>query len=859
MKNNKKQSVRLPKWFAPERYELELEPAIEEATFRSSEILHYALAKPSKEITLHAAELSISDVKAVATGKTFEAKKTTFNKKNETVTFVFDKTLPKGKGRLYLSFEGILNDRMHGFYRSSYQHEGREHFLATTQFEAVDARRAFPCVDEPAAKAVFEVTIIAPEHKTVISNTVEKAIVKHETKPGYKAVTFVPTPKMSTYLLAFLVGDFESIEGKTKNGVTVRIFATPGKKNQLAFALDTAKKCLEFYNNYFGIPYPLPILDLIAVPDFAMGAMENWGAITYRETALLYDEEHSSLGNKQRVAIVIAHELAHQWFGNLVTMEWWTDLWLNEGFASYMEYLAVDHVFPMWDIWTQFLNDDFNRAMELDALYHTHPIEVEVRHPAEIDEIFDAVSYSKGASVIRMLAEYIGEKDFREGLRMYLKKHAHGNTVTEDLWKAFEKASGKPVSAFMKQWTAEGGFPVVKVHEKGDVLTFEQSRFFMSPLSKAKAKSKTLWKVPIAIETSERKKQALLLDKKKGSIKIPRKTGGWVTINPNQTGFYMVDYSPSLLMDLRTAIAEKKLSTVDRLALIRDAFALAEAGESKTTDALNLLTAYESEDEYAVWVEIVGALGTLKKLLYGRKTYPLLETYAQHILGKIVKKVGWVPKKDEAHTHVFLRSMVLGAMASFNHEPTIKKALQLYKSKRIPNDLKGLVYSVVAKQGGAKEHAEFIRMYKAAHSQQQEQSRIAQALGAFQDKVLLQKTLDFAFSKDVRPQDTLSPYYSVWRNPRGKEIAWKGFKKYWKDIIRRYTVTSKMIGYFIDPVGAFTTEKDARAVAVFFKGTELPKNNRALMQALEHIRANAEWIARERKAVEAWLKEEAGN
>ena len=855
MPTKKKQNVHLPSHFKPERYVLELEPAIEAATFRGSEILHFTHKKASKEITLHAIELTVSDVKVVSGGKTFEPTKTNFNKKTETVTFTFAKPIPKGKGRLYLNFEGILNDRMHGFYRSSYMHDGRENFLATTQFEATDARRAFPCIDEPAVKAVFEVTVIAPENLTVVSNTVEKAIVKHEDKPGYKAVTFVPSPKMSTYLLAFLVGDFEYIQGKTKEGVVVRVFATPGKKKQLKFALQTAIKCLEFYNKYFGIPYPLPILDLIAVPDFAAGAMENWGAVTYRESALLYDEEHSSLGNKQWVAIVIAHELAHQWFGNLVTMEWWTDLWLNEGFASYMEYHAVNNLFPKWDIWTQFVNDDFGRALDLDSMYNTHPIEVEVHHPAEIDEIFDAVSYSKGATVIRMLATYLGEKDFKQGLRDYLKKYSHKNAKTEDLWRSLEKASGKPVRDFMKNWTSKSGYPMVKVHEKDDQVLFSQSRFFMSPLSKRKAKDSTTWKVPIATVTDKNKNQSFLLEKKKGSLKMKANSKEWFKVNPGETGFYIVDYSPSLLMDLRVAVKEKKLPAVDRLALVRDAFSLAEAGESQTTDALNLLTAYENEDEYTVWVEIVGGLGTVKKLLHGSKMYPVFEAYAQNLLHTVSKKVGWTPKKGEAHTQVLLRSLVLGALVSFKHKPTIERAAKMYSSKRIPNDLKGVVYAATAKKGGAKQHAAFIRKYKEAHSQQ-EQGRVAGALGAFDDTKLLQKTLDFAMSKHVRPQDTPHPYMAVWRNQNGKELAWRALKKDWKELVKRYTITNRMLSYFISGTGGFTTEKHAKDVAAFFKKTDLPQNNRSLQQALENIKANTEWIQRERKSVEKWLKEE---
>src|SRR3989344_3279774 len=394
--------VRLPHYIKPEKYKLLVKPDLEDFTFEGSETISLVIKKSINDIILHAKELDIFNVEFRMSNSEFKTNKIKYNIKSETATFIFPRKLPKGKGELSLKFKGILNDKMRGFYRSRNIHQNKEKHIATTQFETTDARRAFPCFDEPAQKAIFDVTIMVPPGLTAISNTIETNIQEHA--GGYKAVQFSPTPKMSTYLLAFIVGDFESIESKTKDGTQVRVFVTPGKKHQAKFALNCAVKTLEFYNRYFDIPYPLPILDLIAIPDFSHGAMENWRAVTYRESALLVDDEHSSASNKQWVALVIAHELAHQWFGNLVTMSWWTDLWLNEGFASWIEYLAVDHLFPKWQMWTQFIVDEQQQALKLDALEHTHPVEATVTHPDEIRTIFDAVSYSKGASIIRMLA-----------------------------------------------------------------------------------------------------------------------------------------------------------------------------------------------------------------------------------------------------------------------------------------------------------------------------------------------------------------------------------------------------------------------------------------------------------------------
>ncbi len=385
MTEKNKKSIRLPDHIVPKRYSITLFPNLKEFTFSGEVEILLNLTKPVSEITLHAAELKITAAVLRDGAAELKSQSISYNEKLETATMFFEKRTQAEETKLQLKFTGILNDKMRGFYRSKYRHDGKEHYMAVTQFESTDARRAFPSFDEPAKKAVFDVKLIIPRDHTAISNTVETEVAEHS--PGYKIVTFAPTPKMSTYLAAFIVGKFEFIESKTKSGIKVRIFTTFGKKHQAKFALSTAVRVLEFYEDYFGIKYPLPVLDLIAIPDFAAGAMENWGAVTYRETALLVDEELSSTANKQWVALVIAHELAHMWFGNLVTMQWWTHLWLNEGFASYIEYLAVDSIFPDWHIWKQFVFMDHARALELDGLKNTHPIEVAVRHPGEISEI----------------------------------------------------------------------------------------------------------------------------------------------------------------------------------------------------------------------------------------------------------------------------------------------------------------------------------------------------------------------------------------------------------------------------------------------------------------------------------------
>ncbi len=851
---------RLPFYIKPERYQLVIKPDLEGFTFSGEETIFLNLEKSVGEITLHSKELKVefAEYKHAAPGRHVKLKgKVSYDVKAETATLAFGRKLPKGKAELKLIFKGILNDKMRGFYRSSYYHQGKRKYLATTQFEATDARRAFPCFDEPGRKAIFDVTLIVPKGLTAISNTIESEILEHES--GYKMVKFLPTPKMSTYLLAFIVGDFEFIEGRTKGNVLVRVFVTPGKKHQAKFALDTATKVLEFYNRYFDIPYPLPVLDLIAIPDFSHGAMENWGAVTYRESALLVDPEHSSAANKQWVALVIAHELAHQWFGNLVTMEWWTHLWLNEGFASYIEYLAVNKLFPSWDIWTQFAYNDLNVALKLDALKSTHPIEVKVGHPDEIGEIFDEISYSKGSSVIRMLAGYLGEKAFRDGLRYYLKKHSYKNAATVHLWQAFEKVSKKPVQKLMGNWTGKGGYPVIRITEQNNRLTLTQSRFFSSSISKKTNQNKTLWSVPVTIKNSLRpragKPQSLLLDKKSLSIKKPQ--GSWLKFNFGETGFYRVDYPDSLLKALERPLKNQALPAIDRLGLVRDAFALAEAGDMRTVSALGLLQSFEGETDYNVWVEIAAGLAALRNLTAGERFYPLLEAYGKKIFRPIALSLGFWPKTGEGHTATLLRSLCLNQLAVFNHKQTLQTGLSIFKkSKNVQADIRSAVYQIVAQSGGVKDFNLFIGRYR-RESLSEEKNRLGRALGYFSDQTILKKTLEFALSEDVRIQDTAGIFMGVWANPKGRQLAWQFTKKHWRALLKRYPASGHMINRFIKPAVHFVREQDAAELAGFFKKHPAPGAERAISQVLEKIYANAAWLNRDGKSIENWLNRDS--
>ena len=854
MPTSKKNQVRLPKHVKPERYKIFIKPDLKTFKYEAEETISLELFKATNQIILHSKSLVIESAEYFAFGKKHKPKTIKYDTSLEQVVFTFKKKLPKGRGELGIKFNGLLEDRLNGFYRSSYEHEGKIQHIATTQFESTFARNAFPCFDEPSAKAIFDVTLMVQKGLHAISNTLPIGIQEHQ---GWDIVQFAPTPKMSTYLLAFIVGNFEFIEGKTKNNVLVRVFVTPGKKKQAKFALDVAIKSLDFYEQYFDIKYPLPVLDMIALPDFSAAAMENWGAVTYRETALLIDPDHSSIANRQQVALTITHELAHQWFGNLVTMEWWTDLWLNEGFASYIEHLALDHIFPSWKVWDQFVFSYQGLALSLDALKNTHPIEVVVHHPTEIDEIFDTISYSKGASIIRMLANYLGEKDFRNGLRHYLKKHAYGNAVTEDLWHAFEKVSKKKIAPMMRTWTKQAGYPVVSVEikdSKGNIH-ISQERFFSSSVSRKANKKKTSWKVPVSIFRSKTKIENLLLEKD-SLITKPLQKGEWLKLNFNETGFYRIKYQLAFLNDLKRAILTKKLDPKDRLALISNAFALAQAGYIPTTEVLELLEAYKNEDNYNVWVEISSGLAHLSRVLENEDFKDRFEKYCRDIFSPMVSRVDWSKKPKETHTQSLLRSLILANAVRYRDPKTTVKALSMFKElvrgKHIDPDIKQIVYSAVALNGEIKEDRQLRKLYKQAKLHE-EKHRIARVLPLFKDQRILTDVLKFFLSKEVRNQDTTLFLAIALSSRRSKHLAWKFVKQNWKYLLSKFGDGGHVLSRIASALETFSTEKVASDISQFFKANPAPGAERSIQQSLEQIRANAAWIKKDREILFKFL------
>ena len=844
--------MRLPVHVAPVHYEITLKPDLEIHTFSGEETITIALDKSVNEITLHSKDLEIVSVSLGHSMPKFEVKKISYDSKLETATFVFPKKIARGRHKLHIVFRGILSDNMRGFYKSKYVVDGKERTMATTQFEATDARRCIPCFDEPAHKAVFKVHLVIPDGKTAISNTLPESIKEHEA--GFKIVSFAPTAKMSTYLLAFIVGDFEWIEKKTKSDVLVRIMTVPGKKHQAKFALDVTVRCLEFYEKYFNIPYPLNTLDMIAIPDFSSLAMENWGAITFREIGLLVDDEHTSTATREMVAEVIAHELAHQWFGNLVTMEWWTHLWLNEGFASYIPFLAMDELFPKWNIWEQFATDTLAIALKLDALANTHPIEVAVHDPNEIGEIFDAVSYKKGSSVIRMLADYLGKENFQKGLQYYLKKHSYKNASTIHLWEAFEKVSKKPVKKMMAIWTGKSGYPLVSVSQKNGKLQLAQKRFFSSSESAKKATDKTVWLIPLSVVNPEGEQSLQLMNTKKLIIDAPKAL--WFKLNAHEGSLYRVRYDADILQSLKDPIRTGRLSAPDRLGIIRDLFSLAEAGEISTVAALEMVQLYKDETEYIVWIEIVSGLRYIASLLAGGKSEEKFKTFARGVLAGAAMRVGWEPRTDESHNDALCRALILGSASYFGDERVIAMAKKRFANRKtvpILADLRGIVYATVVREGGEKEYNAILAVYR-AETMHEEKNRLLGALGASRDKKILQRTLEFTMTDAVRMQDRNGSFASVLVNPAGRALTWKYLQKNWKKIGEAYGDGNHLLSRLIAVLNRNTTRAAYDDIKRFFKTHTAPAADRTILQTLEHIDSNIRWLARDEGKIEKWLK-----
>eukprot|EP01128_Nolandella_sp_AFSM9_P003354 TRINITY_DN1435_c0_g1_i1.p1 TRINITY_DN1435_c0_g1~~TRINITY_DN1435_c0_g1_i1.p1 ORF type:complete len:863 (-),score=234.42 TRINITY_DN1435_c0_g1_i1:89-2677(-) len=849
--------VLLPSAVTPTHYELSLIPDFSTFKFAGSSIVDLTVNEETSSITFNGLDIEVSAASVTVGDKTIASKDITLDAENETITVVLESVLSKGDAKLNLLFTGELNDKLAGFYRSSYEHEGETKWLATTQFEPADARRAFPCWDEPAVKAQFTISLTFPADMIALSNM---PVESESTEDDVKTVKFGKTPIMSTYLVAFCIGHFEFIETTTSEGIKFRVWTTPGKKEMGSFALEVGAKVITYFGEYYGIPFPLPKQDFLAVPDFSAGAMENWGLVTYRETALLCDTEGASVASKSRIAYVVSHELAHQWFGNLVTMEWWKELWLNEGFATFVGSQAVAKFFPEWDIWTQFISDYIFRALQVDSLRNSHPIEVDISKARQIDEIFDAVSYCKGASVIRMIENYLGEADFKRGLNLYLEKFKYGNATTQDLWASLTDGSGKPVKELMDNWVQKVGYPIVSV-EQGDTkgqFKVSQKRFFAAG-APTPEEDETVWNISIGVcSKSHPEIKYVSLKTKTGVVEVDiDEDDEWVKFNAGQSGFYRVAYSAPLSERLGVAIKEKQLSAADRLGIQNDAFALSKAGLIPLSQTLALIQFYVEEDDYTVWSDLSANLGAVGTLLSGTAVDANLDSYTLALYSSI-KKLGWDPVEGESDLHKRLRAVVLSQLSNHGDAAVVAEAKKRFAQyvedpSSLANDLHGVVFKTVMRNGGKTEYDSMKKIYLAA-TQPENRIRALQCLGFSTQEVVILEALEYALSDEVRTQDM---FYLIWTcasTSAGRVLAWNFVKTRWDDILAKLGGGMGLVGRII----SFTTKDGnttewADDVEAFFETHHADSTERTIAQSLESIRANAAYLTRNLEDVSAFL------
>jgi puromycin-sensitive aminopeptidase len=830
---------RLPRTALPERYDLTLSPDLDRRDFVGSAAIGLMVTEPLAELVCNTCELEIHKAWVIdAEGVRMDATPT-LNAELERATFALERTLKPGKATLHIQFGGKLNEKLVGFYASTYEAaDGTTKVIATTQMEATDARKAFPCWDEPDCKAVFGVTLIVEDGLLAISNMHE--VDTTTLASGKRSVRFADTPKMSTYLVAFVVGELEATEPVNVDGIPLRVIARPGALTQSAFALECGAFALRYFQQWYGIPYPGTKLDLIATPDFAFGAMENLGAVTFRETLLLLDEAKASKTDLVRAADVISHEIAHMWFGDLVTMKWWNGLWLNEAFATFAEVSCCAKFKPEWDRWTSFARYR-SMAQDVDGLLSTRPIEFPVISPSDAEGMFDVLTYEKGGSVLRMLEQYLGEDRFRDGVREYLRTHSFDNAETTDLWDAIERVTNEPVRSIMDGWIFQGGFPIVSASLSGTTLTLSQRPFTYLKPDVAQTAS---WQVPVLFRTTAETSggastdQRVLIGSEPVSLQVPAGTTT-VVINSGGHGFYRTSYDATLLAALKSSLG--KLSAAERFQLVSDAWANVDSGAATPEEFVSLSEAFGSERDPNVWAELLGGLSSLESLSQEPQA-EILRARVRELLRPISTELGWTSKPDENPQTKELRGQIIAALGGMAQDADI----QAGAASRLPGvlahdgsvdpDVAPAIISICARTGDAARYEQYV-VAGADSESPQEERRFLFARSSFQDQALVARTLAACLTDEIRTQD--SPYVLsvMLGNSKTGPTAWEFIKTNWATINERFPANSipRMMEGIVNLVDPSVADSAAEFLTVG-PGKPLVERSKSVVQHLERQR-----------------------
>jgi aminopeptidase N/puromycin-sensitive aminopeptidase len=842
---------RLPETAVPENYKLFFAPNLEKASFEGEETISVRVLKPTNEITLNSVDIDFHEV-TITSGSTKQTAKVTPEKDKEMVVFAVEKPLAAGPATIHITYTGILNDEMRGFYLGK-DNDGRKY--AATQFESTDARRAFPDFDEPAYKATFDISVAVDKDQVAISN---QKIVSDTPSGDKHTVRFATTAKMSSYLAALVVGNFEYIEGQA-DGIPIRIYTPSGKKEQGRFALETAEHVLSYYDKYFSIKYPYGKLDLVGIPDFSAGAMENTGCITFREVLLEMDEKQASVDIKKTVASVIAHEMAHQWFGDLVTMKWWDDVWLNEGFATWMSSKPIEAWRPEWN----FNLDDVIAAggtLNTDSLANTRPIHQAAETPAQILELFDGIAYGKAAAVLNMLEAYLGEETFRAGVNAYIERYQYANATADDFWGAQARTSKKPVDKIMPTFVSQAGVPTISVKSQcsGDStsVTLDQRRYFVDR-AKFQEPNDQLWKVPVCLKSSADSKQKCeLLTKKEETFTLPG-CSTWVMANAGATGYYRNSYDAGSVRALAAA-AETKLSPGERISLQNDIWSSVGVGAEPVGDYLAYVRGLEADRNRAVLEEVLQRLNYIERYLVTDNDRDSYRAWLRGYLNPILKDVGWESKPGESDEQRTLRARLYAALGYDARDPQVQEAARKLADEALSNpgsidpELTRSVIRVAALSGDEAFYGKLLTTLKSAKAPEEYYIALF-TLPQFEDQKLLQRTLDFALTSDVRSQDAVSVIGSVLQNPAGEKLAWNFILSHWDAI-------QKAGGPFASAqiVGSTSSFCDASMrdqVKEFYAAHKIEAAERTYRQSIERIDNCVDLKSQQEPQLASWLGE----
>ncbi len=858
-------AYRLPTTVRPHAYRLVLTPDLPAASFAGDVEIDVTVDQPTDSITLNAAELDVTWAELndgnPDGGYALSPTSIDLDPDEERVTLRFAAPIAVGPATLHLAFTGILNDKLHGFYRSTFTGEdGTEHIIATTQMESTDARRAFPCWDEPELKATFEITLVVDDALAAFSNG---AVVEEQVaEAGKRRVRFATTMVMSTYLVAFIVGPLEATEPLPVNGVPLRIVHPPGKGHLTQFALTVGAHALNFFTDYFGIPYPADKLDLVAIPDFAFGAMENLGCVTFRESALLVDPTQAARVELERVADVICHEIAHMWFGDLVTMKWWNGIWLNEAFATFMEVLAVDAFRPEWQRWVSF-GVEREAAMAVDGLHATRPVEFHVGRPEEAQGMFDVLTYQKGGSVLRMLEQFVGPDVFREGINDYLTTHSYGNTETADLWSALERSSGRPVGALMDTWINQGGYPLILVGEDG-ALT--QTPF--SYRGEPGGAIGSAWQVPVltrSLDDTDATPPPILL--KGGGSAAPADAGSDLLVNAGGSGYYRVAYPTATVGRLAGRLGQ--LDPLERYNLVSDTWAAALSGQAPLADVLALARALadSAEGDPSVWSVILGALGLFDRVIPDGDR-PVLAGAVRTLLGPLAADLGWDPRDDDGERTPSLRSAVLRTLGTIGEDPAvIREATRRFEAVQhdpagsedrvgLHPDTESAILEIVAAGGGPAEYEAYLARYRSP-ANPQEENRYLYALASFTEPALASRTFDLALT-EVRTQNAPFILQSLVASRANGPVAWQRVTDEWETLVAKFP--SNILPRMLDGVrGLCSSRQLADQVTAFVESHPLPAGGKTVEQILERLAVNVAFAEREGATLATTLTEGLGH